>query len=267
MQAEALDSVQTNNADSVDVLVSAVIEEVKPEPVISLFENHMLQPLSGLEPQLIEPNSNGFAFAVIGICIIMIIYLQRNSDGIFSSVIRGSFDLNLTLQESRVDNSQRSRNMLLLQLLSLMAISLLVSGSIRYFSSNALSQIEVFLWVFTGLLGFSLLKKGIQWVLASLFQLRIILKGYHFSSSILMASSGLGVLPICLLLFFSPQIPSVIPVYSALAVICFFYFKSMLRGIQMAMAGNSVSPLHLFYYLCALEILPVFVLIRFALNG
>lgn len=267
MQTEALDSLDTNGLDSSDVLMESIVEEPTHAPVVSIFEDHLLQPTDGINPLLIDLEPSWLVFAVFSICTILIIYLQQNSDGIFSSIIKGSFDMNLTIQESRVDNSQRSRNMILVQLLSALAISLFVIGSVGHFSSSELSQAELFITVFVGLITFILFKKGIEWILASLFQVSGILKGYHFSSNILMASSGLAILPVCLLLFYSTQIPSAIPVYTCLFIISFFYMKSMLRGIQMALTGNSVSPLHLFYYLCALEILPVFVLIRFALIG
>lgn len=266
MQTEDRDSIFQNALDSMDVQAPALAQESIPEAVVSLFEMHDLQPSGGLQPQLIDANPNILVLVVFGICASLIIYLQRNSDGIFSSILKGSFDMNLTLQESRVDNTQRSRNMLLLQLLSLLAISLFVSGAIGQLYNVNITLSQLYLRIFLGLMALVLVKKGLQWILATLFQLSGILKSYHFSSNILLASSGLAVMPICLFMFFSPQIPIEFPVYLSLLIIGFFYLKSVLRGVQIAMAEKSVSPLHLFYYLCALEILPVFVLVRLALN-
>jgi hypothetical protein len=266
MQTATPDSAIQNTNDSADVQASTLGLESISEPVESLFNMHALQPSGGLQPLLIDTDSNILVLTVFGICASSIIYLQRNSDGIFSSILKGSFDMNLTLQESRVDNTQRNRNMLLLQVLSFLAISLFVSGAIGLVYDVDITLSQLYVRIFFGLMAFVWLKKGLQWILAALFQLSGILKSYHFSSNILLASSGLAVMPICLLMFFSPQIPTELSVYLSLFIIGFFHLKSVLRGVRIAMAEKSVSPLHLFYYLCALEILPVFVLVRIALN-
>jgi hypothetical protein len=75
----------------------------------------------------------------------------------------------------------------------------------------------------------------------------------------------LVLLPLSLLLLYSPQIPFMLVIYFGASVAVFFYLKGLQRGISVALSSTAISTLHLFYYFCALEILPIFVLIRFAL--
>lgn len=260
------DSIQSSQEDTLDILAAKLLEIPVEKPVVSLFTEHSLQPNNGLSPVELLVFPSEFVIIILILCAALIVYLQRNSDGIFSSVFKGSFDVNLALQESRVENSQRSRNIILLQLLSALAISLFVSGVIVLLTDVSQLFHQLYFQVLGGLVGFVLIKKSIQWLLASLFQLSGFLKSYHFNTNILMAASALVLLPICLLMFFSPQIPNMVLVYAAIAVVVFFYLKTVQRGLRIALATSSVSPLHLFYYFCALEILPVFVLIRLALD-
>lgn len=266
MQTADQDSIVTNQEDSLDVLASIMFDTPVEQPVVSLFKGHSLHPIAEMIPAEHVSFPSEFAALVLGICAMLIIYLQRNSDGLFSSVFKGSFDMNLALQESRADNSQRSRNVLLLQVISALSISLLISGAVYTFSDLPIIFHKFYFQVLGVLAGLVLLKKGVQWLLATFFQLNSALKSYHFNTNILMSVSGLMVLPLCLLLFFSPQISSPVLIYMSMAVVGFFYLKTIHRGFQIALSTKSISPLHLFYYLCALEILPVFVLIRLALD-
>jgi len=260
------DSIQTSQEDTLDILASMLPQGPVEKPLVSLFTEHSLQPINGLNPVELATFPGEFVIVILTLCATLIVYLQRNSDGIFSSVFKGSFDINLALQESRVENSQRIRNIILLQLISALAISLFVSGVIALLADVPKPFHEIYFQVLGGLVGFAVTKKGVQWLLSSLFQLSGVLKSYHFNTNILMAASALVLLPVCILMFFSPQIPSMALVYVSIVLVAFFYLKTIQRGLRIALATSSVSPLHLFYYFCALEILPVFVLIRLVLD-
>ena len=242
--------------------VDSVVPEIE-EPVVTLFTDHLLgvesaEPLARLEIHA------ELVFVIFTICAVLIVYLQRNSDGIFSSIFKSSFDSNLASQEARVDNTQRTRNMLLLQIVSAISISTFVGGALIWTNQIEGAFTQLFLQILGGLVVFVILKRGVQWVLANLFQLGQMLKGYHFNVNVLWSVAGLIVLPLSLLLFYSPFIPIVYPVILGVVVFGFFYLKILQRGVQIVLSSGSVSPLHLFYYFCALEMLPVFVLIRLA---
>jgi hypothetical protein len=265
MDEYAMDTLQTNIVDTVLVGISDSVAPVVEEPVNSLFSNHLLQPES-IEPITRFDPQNGLVFLLLGICAILIVYLQHTSDHIFSSIFKSSFDGSLAMQESRVDNSQRTRNIMLLQLISAISISIFASGVIFWKGETGLSFGPLFLYFFFGLITLIFLKRLLQWVLANLFQISGVLKTYHFNVNVLWSAAALLVFPLSVLLFFSPIIPMQYPMILGLGIFGFFYLKVLQRGVSIAINSTSVSPLHLFYYFCALEMLPVFVLIRLALE-
>ncbi|MCB0755453.1 MAG: DUF4271 domain-containing protein [Flavobacteriales bacterium] len=264
MNESALDTVALATEDTLteSALDSTFLTAVE-KPVVSLFSDHLLE-TDTLEPLSRLDISNEFVFVLLSICAFLIIFLQRNSDGIFSTIIRSSFDSNLAAQESRVDNSQRTRNILILQFISAISISVFVSGVILWSNPTLDSFAPIFGQVFGGLLLFVILKRGLQWALANLFQLSNVLKSFHFNVNVLWSFAGLLALPLCLLLFYSPIIPTTYLTVVGTVIFLLFYLKVLQRGVRISLYSGSVSPLHLFYYFCALEMLPLFVLIRVA---
>ena len=108
-----------------DSLADAIVEPIA-EPTISLFEGHELQPTEQLLEWERSQTGNGFGFMILVLCAMVIIYLQRSSDGVFRAVFKASFDWNLALQDARVENSQRTRNFMLLQMTAIVSITLFI---------------------------------------------------------------------------------------------------------------------------------------------
>jgi hypothetical protein len=253
------DTLQTQLCeDSVFVVVET--------PIVSLFYGHQLQPENGFAYLERSVSSGSFGFFILFICAGIILYLQRNSDGIFSAVIKASFDINQANQDARVENSQRSRNLLIIQIVSGISIALFIAGASPHFSDNSLSSSEIFFSMIGVLLTLVFFKRSMLWLLAQLFGLNSEMRFHLFNLKVLFSATGLLLLPLSLLLFYSPQIPFMLVIYTGGIAASFFYLKGLQRGISVAVSSTAISTLHLFYYFCALEILPIFVLLRFALQ-
>ena len=97
-------------------------------PIVSLFKGHQLQPENDFSYIERAVSSGSFGFFILFICAGIILYLQRNSDGIFSAIVKASFDSNQANQDARVENAQRSRNLLIIQIVSSISIALLELG-------------------------------------------------------------------------------------------------------------------------------------------
>ncbi|MFM1876067.1 MAG: hypothetical protein RL266_1804 [Bacteroidota bacterium] len=264
MQELALDTVQLMNNDSIGSMALALdsaVVVVEETPVVSLFSGHELQAtdLTWLEH---AETGNTFGFFVIAICALVLLYLRKNSDGIFSSVLRSSFDRNLAMQEARVENSQRSRNLFLLLLVGGTSITLFLSiVSHRAFQlSESLSPF--FFRVLGVLLIMLTVKRSVLFGLSLIFGLNQELKVHSFNQNLMHSVAGLFLLPISLMLFYNESIPFHWLATIGIAISVLFYIQGLLRGMQLALYTARISILHLFYYFCALEILPVFVLIR-----
>lgn len=258
MQAETDSVYWTVKHDTVEMVVE--------EPVTSLFEGHSLVADSELKPIEKPEIGNSFGFMILLICLAIIIYIQRNSDGVLSSVFKAGFDRNLANQDARIENSQRTRNMMLLQLMAILAVALFGATLFARLYETDLSVPSLFLWAIAIILNALILKRILQWIIVQIFDLQGELKVYRFSGNVLLALAGLVLLPLCILLLFSPQIPILAFAIGGFGVLGFFYLKTLIRGLQIAMISSSISPLYLFYYFCALEMLPVFVFIRIAKN-
>lgn len=266
MQENASDTIQVMMTDSVGALVSDSVPAKAETPVLSLFTEHQLQVQNNFN-HLERPDlGNGFAFMILFICAAIIIYLQRNSDNVFGDVLKASFDHNQALQDARVENSQRTRNLFILQVLGYISIALFIAGGSSVMIHSNLQVESLFFITVGGLLAFILLKKMILWLMAQVFDLRTELRVHNFNLNILQSVAGLLLLPFSLVMFYSPQVPEKVVFYLGLGVGVFFYLKGLQRGILLAFNTPSVSSLNLFYYFCALEILPVFVLIRIVQN-
>ncbi len=242
---------------------SIAVTAVEP-PATSLFEGHQLQSQNGFSYLERVDSVGSFGFFVLLACAAVIVYLQRSSDSIFSHVIKASFNINQAAQDARIDNSQRSRNLLAIEGVSVISISLFAAGAFTHISQSYIPLSQVFFSVLGVLLLAILFKRVVLWILAQLFDLNSELRFHRFNLKILFSAAGLTLLPLSLLLLYSPQLPFNWIIYLGIGVAVLFYIKGLQRGISVAITSSSVSALHLFYYFCALEILPVFVLIRCA---
>ncbi|MCF8464961.1 MAG: DUF4271 domain-containing protein [Flavobacteriales bacterium] len=238
--------------------IPAVVKEFVP----SLFEGHLLHPKNDHSYLDKVVSGGSFGFFVLLFCAAVFVYIQRSSEGFFGSVFKASFDANQANQDARVENSQRSTNLFLTQIIALVSISLFTSEVIIQFGFTTFPMATIFFPVLGGLIAAIVLKRAILWILAQLFSLNGELRHHKFNLNLFLSSTGLSLLPLSLLLFYSPQIPYSIIIYTGLAISIVFYLKGLHRGVSLAITSSSIVTLHLFYYFCALEILPVFVLIR-----
>jgi hypothetical protein len=267
VQAEDLDTLVVMQEDSLELdTVASSIQTQVEEPTVSLFQEHQLEPKGKLEPIERTEIGSDFVFFILVICGGIILYLQRNSDNIFRSVFNASFDINQALKDARVENSQRTRNLFILQTLGFICITLFLTGSIQELVPLNINLENTFFSLLGILVAFVLIKKIILWLLAAIFELHEEFRAFVFNLNILQSVAGLVLLPVCLFLYYSPIQNSYWIVYIGLLFGAFFYLKVLQRGFMISMRSQSISTLHLFYYLCALEILPAFILLRVAIS-
>lgn len=266
VQDPSIDTIQIAATNTVEMLVSDSISAAAEIPVTSLFSEHHLKDSNQLNYLERKDFSNGFGFAILFVCAGIVVYLQRSSDGIFARLFRSSFDGNIAQQEARIESSQQARNLFILQVTAVISISLFISAGLSRWLEVTTPIPTLFFQVLGGVLGFVILKRSILRLLAFIFELRGEIRIHSYNLNILIATAGVSLLPLTLLLFYSPSIPINVIVYTGIVIGSLFHLKGLQRGLSVALNSSHISPLHLFYYFCALEILPVFVLIRLAQN-
>ena len=242
------------------------VELVVETPVTSLFENHILVDQNSMSFIERSTSESGFGFLILAICAGIIIYLMRNSDALFNSVFKAGFDVNLANQDARTENSQRARNLMLLQLTAIISLALFSSTVYTRVFDSEIGAPLAFLWASVIVLNFLMIKRIVLWLLTKIFDLQTEFKIFRFSGNILLSLVGLALLPLSVFLLFSPQIPINVILFAGSGVAILFYLKQLIRGVQISLGSSQISTLYLFYYFCALELLPVFVFIRVAIS-
>jgi len=253
-------SVDSLMVDSDSLLYQAAVPPVEWQQ--SIFLDHRLQPDRSMQNRPLADNGSLVVFGLILISGAVLAYLQRNSDGFFRTLLKESFDHNLAMQDARMENSQRNRNITLSQFTAFISYGLFISAIVQNMTEIRMATAALFVKIIFVFVGLFVLKRSVLWVLSFIFETGNLLKIQSFNLNLFLTVSGLALLPLNLLIFYSPQVPVQILLYVGIVIAAFFYLKGVIRGISLALNNRSLSALHLFYYLCALEILPVFVLVR-----
>ncbi len=255
MEPETQDTL-TYYSDSVELEV-----QIETDPT-SLFQGHELRQDSMVENCNPEPQ-NGVGLLVLFICLAIIGYLQRTSSGSLLSLFKTAFDGNLALQEARLENTQKLRNNLLLQVIAFLSMALFIAVSAFNTFNSSESLLQFFLNAAGLLLLIYCIKRIAIWALGLIFQSQQVVRLYQYNLNLFFSMDGLLLLPLSMLILFSPQIPVQIIIGLGAMMVSFFYLKTLQRGFVLATSSPGVKLLHLFYYLCALEILPIFLMVRF----
>ncbi|MDP6908899.1 MAG: hypothetical protein QF371_05295, partial [Flavobacteriales bacterium] len=136
---------QNTTSDTLQLASDTTIGEVAVgSPPASLFIEHALPSYNHGEIVDRANLDNGLALIIVLTCLVIAVYLQRNSDNLFISVFKASFDRNLAVQDARVENSQRRRNLFLLQLVSLLTISLFITGILSKILTVSYALVPIF---------------------------------------------------------------------------------------------------------------------------
>lgn len=234
-----------------------------PENGRGLFSDHLLQPDGPLEPLLIPASGNLMVFLILFGCILCLAYLHLNSDRLLSAVFRASFDRNLALQYVRSENSQRSRNLFILQVLAIISIALFAALAWAEMQPSTPPLSGAFLYALGAVSAVIFARTVVLHFLSLVFNAASLLKVHLHDTRIFTDMIGLLLIPITAILYFGPTIPDTWILGAGVSIVAFFYLKGVSRGVTLFLNQRAFPAVYMFYYLCALEILPLFALIRF----
>ena len=109
-----------------------------------------------------------------------------------------------------------------------------------------------------------LIKFLANYILAFISSNNELSKEYLFNVFVFAQTIGIVIFPLIVCLQFT-KYPAEWFLYPALIICAGFYGLRMFRGFIISTAEQSIGILYIFLYLCALEILPMLVLIKFLL--
>ena len=114
------------------------------------------------------------------------------------------------------------------------------------------------------LAGACLLRQGVTWMLGNVFDNKESVKLYLGNTQIYFFIYTIVLLPLVLLLYFSPLGEHVIPIIVVLMSILMIF--RVVRGMQLILSTARNSKYYLFYYLCTVEIIPLLIVAKIALG-
>lgn len=172
---------------------------------------------------------------------------------------------NFLRQLHRVNQGSFSLSYFLLYLSFFLNAGIFIFLAANYFGANLPQN---FGWVFLICLGVALaflLKHLMLFFIQIVFPISKEIKLYSFSIMVFSIILGIVLLPINILGAFAPVGLMKIAIWGGLGAILVIYLFRSLRGLSIASKYIMLHSFHFLLYLCAVEILPIVVLLKFIL--
>lgn len=229
----------------------------------TLFTGHLLQP-THKDP--IFRSGTVYYWPVFVMFLVLALYVTvKISD--FKKLIKvlvSPFSMQVSKQLFREDYKINKRVSAVLSLCFILVISYLMFIINRYFDLilNESSQIKQYLF-FVVVIGLMYsVKFLVTYLLAQLTTTRELGREYTFNVFVSCQTVALIVFPLIICLQFS-RYSTELFLYPAIVLCVLFYLLRLLRGFVISVLEHGIGILYIFLYLCALEILPVLVLVKF----
>jgi hypothetical protein len=118
------------------------------------------------------------------------------------------------------------------------------------------------IWISLGVMGFYLLKHTILLIMGSIFPLQKPLQQYSFCINLFNALLGLALFPVNISISYSGGTLNEIFLFAGFSIVALSYIFRILRGLWIGLPYLMKSPIHFFLYICAVELAPFLVLLK-----
>ena len=172
---------------------------------------------------------------------------------------------NFLRQLHRVNQGSFSLSYFLLYLSFFLNAGIFIYLAANYYGANLPRNLA---WIFLICLGVGatfLFKHTLLYFIQSVFPISKEIKLYSFSIMVFSIILGIVLLPINILAAFASEGFLKIAIWGGLGAILAFYIFRSLRGLSIGSKHLMLHSFHFLLYLCAVEILPVVVLLKFIL--
>ncbi len=248
-------------ADTVQLFSSSV----EGEKQINIWQHHELKQVHD-SPRQIHDTNPDWMFLLILFVLTVLTYLRIFYRKNLMEIISACFNNNLTNQIVRDENLLVQRASIMLNVtFSIIAASFIFLVSVHYNWSLGGINSGFSRFVFLTLIvsaAFTL-KFLVLRFCGFLFNLERETATYIFNIFIINNLLGIILIPFIALILFGNIFGASSLIIEAVCLILIAYLYRIGRGILIAVRYTSFSPVYLFLYLCALEISPLLVLIKF----
>ncbi|MEO0312331.1 MAG: hypothetical protein RIQ89_1988 [Bacteroidota bacterium] len=258
------DSSTINLIDTPSVAPDAP-QAAAPAAAISFFGAHELA-LKNEAPVNHPQATPDWVFPVMVLFVAIFAALKVYYQKFFIQILASFFNATLAKQIVRDENIFVQRATLLLSIVFNLVVAMLL-----YYTSIALHwKIPGELTGFMRFLFFSLLVASLYASKFLVIRLSAALLGneremnaYIFTIFSINNILGILLIPILILMAFTHQLSFIQLLNAALAISAIAYLFRLVRGVLIGLNANTFSGLYLFLYLCALELAPLAVLLKF----
>ena len=232
---------------------------------VSLFTGHSLKATHSTP--IFNPYNTSYwpgilLFTVFSIYVLIRISEPKKIIRIFTSVFSLQESKQLFIEEFKLTK----RMSILLGLAFILVMAFLAQITNQYFGLILQEQTQLNQYsFFTGVISLIyIVKFAVNSVLAFISSNSDLGKEYLFNVFVFSQTIGIILFPVVICLQFT-KYPTEWFLYPALIICAGFYALRMFRGFIISVSEQNIGILYIFLYLCALEILPLLVLIKFLL--
>lgn len=229
----------------------------------SLFTGHSLSPIH--KDPIFRPGTI-YYWPVLVIFFVLALYVMVKlvDPKKLVKVLASPFSMQVSKQLFREDYKINKRVSLVLSLCFVLVISYLLYVTNRYFGLilEEYSPLSQYLFFVAVICVMYTVKFMVNYLLNQLTFTKELGREYAFNVFVYCQTVALVVFPLIICLQFS-RYSTELFLYPAIIVCILFYLLRLFRGFVISVMEQGVGILYIFLYLCALEILPVLVLIKF----
>lgn len=231
----------------------------------SVFQNHNLVTKS-LETSLRTVEPMYWQTIVLTLSFVLFILVKVLNPKKTQQVLASLFSIQIAKELYREDYKLNKRVTLILSIVFVLVFSFLLQILNKYFGLILLDKTYLIQYLFfVGLIiGMYVVKFSFSSILAYISNNQELEKEYRFTIMVFNQVFALVILPLVILLQYS-QLPSEWLMYLSIILTVAFYFFRLYRGFVISALEQNLGFMYIFLYFCALEILPLLILIKFLL--
>ena len=201
-------------------------------------------------------------FIVLLLCMALLAYVHNMYPARFTKLFKSTFNERMTRQVMREEMVFSHRASWFLLTVSAISLSVILWALVKYFNEGLGAQGWVFPVILLGLAIWVFFRQAIRTLLSFLLDREYGLREFNFVSALIYKAMGFVFLPMAVMVtFFDSTIVSSAAVLLALLLVLGALFR-MYRGWKIG-RHHQASYFYMIMYLCALELIPTLVLIRF----
>lgn len=257
-------AIPQQECDTISGAIDSVFQSyAEREPVWrqSMFDGHQLQPSNSTDIPHSMPDNPQWIFGIIILSITLLCFFLRRHKLPLAEVVKGMFDYRTMDRMAREYRLSHTFSFSTIAICSILLLSLVVYRTLFVFGGMPEGDLILFLQVLAATAAFFLTRNLLVTLLGFSFESLSSTKCYLTSCYLYFTIECIATAPLCLLTYYS-SIPARPLLIFTLGVLVLLMTTRLMRGLKLILTYSKHANLHLFYYLCILELLPIGVLFK-----